>query len=90
MRIYDINHGQHLGHDRLISLLHEARSRFFQSLGYEELDIDGIGIVIADLQVVYLGEAFAGEQVKVDISLTALQAKVLRCITMCPRCNPVG
>lgn len=75
VRIYDINHGQHLGHDRLISLLHEARSRFFQSLGYEELDIDGIGIVIADLQVVYLGEAFAGEQVKVDISLDSFASK---------------
>ncbi|PID44634.1 MAG: thioesterase [Proteobacteria bacterium] len=69
VRIYDVNHGQHLGHDRLISLIHEARNRFFQSLGYEELDIDGVGIVIADLEITYLGEAFAGERVRVDLAV---------------------
>ncbi len=69
VRIYDINHGQHLGHDRLISLLHEARNRFFQSLGYQELDIEGVGIVVADLQISYLGEAFAGDSVRVDLAV---------------------
>jgi len=69
VRIYDINHGQHLGHDRLISLIHEARNCFFQSLGYHELDILGTGIVIADLEVSYLGEAFAGEEVTIDVAV---------------------
>ncbi|PIE44098.1 MAG: thioesterase [Gammaproteobacteria bacterium] len=75
VRIYDVNHGQHLGHDRLISLIHEARNRFFQSLGYEELNIEGTGIVVADLEVVYLGEAFAGEQVKVDVAVANFGGK---------------
>ena len=32
----------------LIGLLSEARVRFFKSLGYTELDVEGVGIVVAD------------------------------------------
>ena len=33
VRISDINYGNHLGHDSLISLLHEARMRFLKQTG---------------------------------------------------------
>ncbi len=38
VRISDINYGNHLGHDSLVSLLHEARVRFLRHLGYTELN----------------------------------------------------
>ena len=59
--ITHINKAQHLDNAALIALLSEARVRFFRSLGYDELDVDGVGIVVADAAVQYKSEAFHGE-----------------------------
>ncbi|MCP5160985.1 MAG: acyl-CoA thioesterase [Hahellaceae bacterium] len=67
VRISDINYGGHLGHDRLISMLHEARMQFFQHWGYEELNVEGVGTVIADLGIRYLGEAFVGNELVIEM-----------------------
>ena len=56
-----INYGHHLDNAALLSLVSEARVRFFKSLGYTELDVDGVGIVVADAAVQYKSEAFHGE-----------------------------
>jgi acyl-CoA thioester hydrolase len=44
-----------------LAVVSEARARFFQSLGYTELDVEGLGIVIADAALQYKSEAFHGE-----------------------------
>lgn len=67
VRITDLNYGDHLGHDRLISLIHEARMEFFVNLGYTEMNIEGIGILIADLAAIYKEEVFYGEELKFEI-----------------------
>jgi len=36
VRIQDINYGNHVGNDAFVSLLHEARIRYFNQLGYSE------------------------------------------------------
>lgn len=56
-----INHGNHLDNGRLLGLVSEARARFFKSLGYTELDVEGVGIVVADAAVQYKSESFYGE-----------------------------
>ncbi|MCD6293010.1 MAG: thioesterase family protein [Deltaproteobacteria bacterium] len=68
-RISDINYGNHLGHDRLITLLHEVRLRFLANHGFSEFDIDGTGIIMADLAISYKAEVFYGECLTVDIAL---------------------
>lgn len=69
VRIYDINYGNHLGNDSLVSLIHEARVRFFKSYGFTELDVDGVGILITNLTVNYRAEAFYGDNIRIDIEL---------------------
>lgn len=69
VRVDDVNFAGHLGHDSLITLLHEARARLFRSLGGHELDIFGAGIILADIAVAYSAEAFAGEQLLVQIAV---------------------
>jgi acyl-CoA thioester hydrolase len=59
--IGQINYGNHLDNAQLIALVSEARVRFFKSLGYTELDIEGVGIVVADVAAQYRSEAFHGE-----------------------------
>jgi acyl-CoA thioesterase FadM len=67
IRIDDVNYGGHLGHDRVVSLLHEARVCFFRSFGASELDTDGLPLMIVELAVSYRGEGFAGQRLKIEI-----------------------
>ena len=68
-RISDINYGNHLGHDHLITLLHEVRLRFLAKHGFSEFDVAGSSIIMADLVIVYKAEVSYGECLTVDISL---------------------
>lgn len=61
VRITDINYGNHLGNDSMVSMLHEARVQWLNSLGFTELNINGVGLIMSDLAVEYKQEAFAGE-----------------------------
>ncbi|SEW55796.1 acyl-CoA thioesterase [Chitinophaga arvensicola] len=62
VRIQDINYGNHVGNDAILSILHEARIRFVESLGYKELDKEAnIGFIMADVAVAYKGEGFHGD-----------------------------
>ncbi len=56
-----INYGNHLDNALLLTLVSEARLRFLKSLGYTELDVEGVGIIVADAAVQYKSEAFHGE-----------------------------
>jgi acyl-CoA thioesterase FadM len=49
VRIGDINFAGHLGHDTIVSLLHEAYMRVLRAHGFTELDIDGFGLVMTDV-----------------------------------------
>ncbi len=69
VRINDINYGNHLGHDSLISLLHEARVRFLKSIGFTELNICGAGILVTTLLINYLGEAFYADDLTINIGI---------------------
>lgn len=68
VRVTDINYGGHLGNDSVLSLVHEARARWFRALGYSELDVEGLGIVVADAALVYRAEAFFGERLRIRLA----------------------
>lgn len=63
-----INYGHHLDNSQMLSLVSEARVRFFKSLGYTELDVEGVGIIVADVAAQYRAEAFHGETMVVEMS----------------------
>lgn len=63
-----INYGGHLDNALLLSVVSEARVRFFKSLGYSELDVEGVGIVVADAALQYKSEAFHGETMVVEMT----------------------
>ncbi len=56
-----MNYAGHLDNALLLTLVSETRVRLFQSLGYSERDVDGVGIIISDAAVQYRSEAFHGE-----------------------------
>jgi acyl-CoA thioesterase FadM len=63
VRASDLNYGNHLGHDSVLTIMQEARLRFYRTLGFvNELSFEGdVGQVISDVAVVYKSEAFLGD-----------------------------
>jgi acyl-CoA thioesterase FadM len=74
VRITDINYGNHLGNDALVSILHEARVHWLSTLNYTELNIEGKGIIMNELVVNYLKEMFYGDVIIIDLSIGDLTA----------------
>jgi acyl-CoA thioester hydrolase len=68
IRIGDINYGGHLAHDSVLSLTHEARVRYLDSMGYTEGNVEGVGIIISDAAIVYRSEAFYGQILNIEIA----------------------
>jgi acyl-CoA thioesterase FadM len=68
VRFTDLNYVAHLGNDRLMSLVHEARVALLAAHGFTELDCGGVSIVIADTAIVYQGEAFGGDVLRFEVA----------------------
>jgi acyl-CoA thioester hydrolase len=77
IRVGDINRGQHVGHVAILSIIEEARARFWMSCDYskEERDETGIGFIIADLAVVYLKQSGYGPPLRVELAVTDFSRK---------------
>ena len=68
--ISHVNQGGHLDNAQLLSLVSEARLRFFQALGYREGHVDGAAIVVGDMLAQYKSEAFHGQTLRVQMQPT--------------------
>jgi YbgC/YbaW family acyl-CoA thioester hydrolase len=71
VRVSDLNYGNHVGNDSVLTLMQEARALFYKSLGFKsEIELDGpIGQVVADAAVVYKSESFFGDVLRIEIAL---------------------
>ena len=73
VRIGDINYGGHLGHDRLITLLHQARIELLHALGATETDCFGAGLIMRHLTCDYRGEAFLNDTLDIAMRVDNLR-----------------
>ena len=69
VRITDVNYGNHMGNDALVSIIHEARVQWLNKLGYTEMNIEGASIIMSDLAVCYLSESFYGDILNISIAI---------------------
>ena len=69
VRITDINYGGHLGNDAILALVHEARLRFLNHLGYSEMDVEGKSLIMSDAAIVYKSEGYYGDRLQIDITV---------------------
>ena len=70
-----MNYGGHLDNALLLTVVSEARARYFQSLGYSELDVEGVGIIVSDAALQYRSEAFHGEVMIVSMGAADFGSK---------------
>jgi len=68
VRTTDLNYGGHLGNDRLLSLVHEARVAFLASHRLSELEFGGVSLILADAAVIYQAEAYAGNRLVFEVA----------------------
>jgi acyl-CoA thioesterase FadM len=73
VRITDINYGDHLGNDSFVSVLHEARVRFLDSIGYSELKFGTVSLIMVDLYIKYKQEVFYPDILQVKIGIQNLK-----------------
>lgn len=75
IRVTDLNYGGHLGNDRLLSYVHEARARFLAERGIGELDAFGVGMAMVDAAILFKAEGFMGDRVEISVGCREVSAR---------------
>lgn len=70
VRITDLNYADHLGNDSVLSIIHEARQQYLLSKGFKELNIEGLGLIMADAIVEYKKEIKYADKLIVSVIAT--------------------
>lgn len=68
IRITDLNYGNHVGNDAVLSIIHEARVQFLRHYGYAELSFAGVGMIMADVAIEFRNELFYGDTVIASVA----------------------
>ena len=68
VRITDLNYGDHVGNDSVLSLLHEGRMRFLNHYGFSEKDAGGPGLIMLDAQLVYKRQLGYPEAITIEVA----------------------
>jgi len=69
IRVTDLNYGNHLGNDSVLTLVHEARVRFLIHHKWSEFDIEGIGLVLSDAAIVYKAQGRYGQILVFEVAV---------------------
>src|SRR5688572_28567474 len=68
VRITDLNYGNHVGNDAILSLIHEARMQYLKNKGYTELNLAGVGLIMSDVAIEFKAEAFYGDVLRAYVA----------------------
>ena len=68
VRITDLNYGNHLANDKVLSIIHEARVQFLNHFGWNEMELGGVGIIMADVAIEYKNQAYYNDQLEISIA----------------------
>jgi YbgC/YbaW family acyl-CoA thioester hydrolase len=71
VRVSDLNYGNHVGNDSVLTLMQEARTLFYRSMGFEsEVKLDGmVGQIVSDAAIVYKAESFLADILQIEIGV---------------------
>lgn len=69
VRITDLNYGNHVGNPIFLSLAHEARMLYLKSMGYSELNIENVSLIMADAAIEFKAELLYGDEVNIEVGL---------------------
>lgn len=67
VRVTDLNYGNHLSNDVYQSYMHEARMQYFASMGYSEMNLAGVSVIMGDTAIVFKKECFYGDALTIEV-----------------------
>ncbi len=67
VRITDINYGNHLAHNSIVEIIHEARVQFLNQHGFTELNVAGTALIMSELLVEFKNESFYNDLLQIKI-----------------------
>lgn len=68
VRITDLNYGNHVGNDAILSIIHEARMQFLSQHSFSELNCGGVGLIMSDVGIEFKKEVFYGDVLSVNVA----------------------
>jgi len=68
VRITDINYAGHLGNDKVLSIIHDARMRFFNHYGYSEDNVEGLNTIMNNAAIQYKSQGFYGDRLLIEMA----------------------
>jgi acyl-CoA thioester hydrolase len=75
VRITDINYGNHVGNDSMLTLAHEARVQFLAKHGYTEMNLEGVSLILTKASLELRRELFYGEPLFASVAAGNFTAK---------------
>lgn len=69
IQVGDLNYGNHLANDAVLRITHEVRMRWLATGGFSELDVGGVGLIMADAMVQYLTQGFYGDRLICQVAI---------------------
>ncbi|MGE5519303.1 MAG: acyl-CoA thioesterase [Candidatus Dadabacteria bacterium] len=67
VRITDVNYGGHVGNDSILSIIHEARVQFLSNFNYNEMDVEGVSLIMSDVAIQFKSELFYGNTIRAHV-----------------------
>ncbi len=68
VRITDLNYGNHVGNDTVLSIIHETRMQFLYHHGFSEMKFGGAGMIMSDVGIEFKHELFYGDVVIASVA----------------------
>jgi acyl-CoA thioester hydrolase len=68
VRITDLNYGGHAGNDSVLSIIHESRMQYLDSVGYTEMNFAGVGMIMTHVAIEFKSELFYGDVVIASVA----------------------
>jgi acyl-CoA thioester hydrolase len=69
VRVTDINYGKHLGHLSTIGILHSAWALFLNENGFDELNVEGLGVILLNSSYKFLSESYFNDLLQVNVGI---------------------
>lgn len=72
VRITDINYGMHVGLPAIAGIFHNARVLFLNKFGFNEMDIDGVGIIQINANYRFKHETLFNMNLRININISTV------------------
>jgi len=72
VRVADLNYGNHLGNDQILSYFHEGRVLWLSQHSLSEKDVGGCGLIMVATSIEYLKQAYLHQHLELTLGARAV------------------